>query len=113
MRNIVLTYATTPAAGQVGSGTQVPLNMNNTSVGVGIVCIVTGTVNYSVEHTYDNVLDPALVSGATWLPHGVANMTGATTTQESNFVIPIAALRVTINSGGGSVKLIVTEQGIV
>lgn len=110
MRVITLIYATTPAAGQVASATPIPLNMNNANFGVGFVCVVTGTVNYSVEHTYDNLLNPAVAP--TWLAHGTSNMTAATTTQESNFVIPVAGMRVIINSGTGNVKTVVTEQGI-
>ncbi len=107
----ILVYKTTPGAGQVASGAVNPLDFTTTAVGIGFVCKVSGTVNYSVEHTYDNVLDPAV--SPTWLPHGVSNMTNATTTQESNFVIPVSGMRVVINSGGGTVTLVVLNQGRV
>lgn len=110
-QRMVATYATTPATGQVASGAVLPLNFENTATGIGFVCAVTGTVNYSVEHTYDNVLDAAI--SPLWLPHGISNMTNATTTQESNFVIPVAGMRVVINSGTGSVKTTVLQQGII
>lgn len=112
----------TPAAGGIptSSGTisgttitggqNIPLNFENTAVGIGFVCEVTGTVNYSVYHTYDNVLDPTVTP--VWLPHGISNMIAATTTQESNFVIPVSAMQVIMNSGSGSIKTVVLQQGI-
>lgn len=95
----------------ITGGTPILLNFNNVSVGIGFVCIVTGTVNYTVYHAYDNISDPTITP--TWLPHGISNMVGATSTQESNFVLPVAGMQVIINSGTGSVKLIALQQGII
>lgn len=118
-----ITLNTTPSGGGIATssgtisgttvtgGQNIPLNFENTAVGVGFVCVVTGTVNYTIYHTYDNVLDPAVTP--VWLPHGVTNMVAATSTQESNFVIPVAAMQVIINTGSGSVKTTVLQQGII
>lgn len=95
----------------ITGGTPIPLNFNNVSVGIGFVCEVTGTVNYTVYHTYDDIYDSTVTK--VWLPHGVTNMVGATTTQESNFVIPIAAMQVILNSGSGSINLVVLQEGII
>lgn len=95
----------------ITGGTPVLLNSNNTSVGIGFVCVVTGTVNYTVYHSYDNLSDTT--NTPTWLPHGNGNLVAATTTQEGNFVIPMGGIQVIINSGNGSVKLIVLQQGII
>jgi len=105
MRQIVFNY------NAANSGAVIPLNYDNVSVGIGFVCKVTGTVNYTVNHTYDNCMDPAITP--TWLPHGTSNMIAATSTQESNFVIPVAGMQVVINSGDGSVQLVVLQQGII
>lgn len=104
MRRIVQTVST------VGAGPTIPLNFNNSNVGVGFACVVTGTVNYTVNHTYDDVY--STTTNPTWLPHGVSNLINATTTQESNFVIPVAAMQLVINSGTGSVTITILEQGI-
>lgn len=115
MKPITLNYNPTNTGTISGTtitgGVPVILNSNNVCVGVGFVCVVTGTINYTVYHCYDNASDPVITP--TWLPHGVSNMVAATTTQESNFVIPIGAMQVIINSGTGSVKLVVTQQGII
>lgn len=93
-----------------GGGAPIPMNINNTVVGVGIACYVTGTVNYTVYHTYDNIEE---VTTPVWFQHGTAGMIAATTTQESNFVIPIGAVQVVLNSGSGSVITRVVQQGII
>ena len=93
------------------SGEIVPLNYDNVSVGIAFGCTVTGTVNYTVNHTYTNVFNPALTPK--WWAHGVSNMVNATTSQESNFVLPVAAMQIVINSGSGSVLLELIQEGII
>lgn len=93
-----------------GTGPTIPININAISTGIGFACVVSGTVNYTVNHTYDDVY--STTASPTWLPHGVANMVNATTTQESNFVIPISGMQLVINSGTGSVTITILQQGI-
>lgn len=100
----------TLTAGTSGGAPQ-PMNVNNTVVGVGIACYVTGTVNYTVYHTYDNIEDTTITP--VWFQHGVSNMVNATGDQESNFVIPIGAVQVILNSGTGSVITRIIQQGII
>lgn len=107
----IATSSGTISGTTITGGQNLPLNFENTAVGVGFVCVVTGTVNYTVYHTYDNILDPAITP--VWLPHGVSNMVAATSTQESNFVIPVAAMQIIQNSGTGSIKTTVLQQGII
>lgn len=106
----ITTSSGTVSGNTITGGQNVPLNFENTAVGIGFACEVTGTVNYTVYHTYDNILDPAVTP--VWFAHGIANMVAATTTQESNFVIPVAAMQVIMNSGSGSIRLVVLQQGI-
>jgi len=111
--NQVLNTASTGAISgtTITGGTPILLNYNNVSIGIGFACIVTGTVNYTVYHTYDDVSNTSITP--VWLPHGVSNMVAATTTQESNFVIPVAAMQVILNSGDGSVRIVVLQEGII
>ncbi len=98
----------------ITGGTPILLNFNNTAFAIGFATIVTGTVNYTVYHTYDS-LDNAAITPV-WLPHGVSNMVAATTTQESNFVVPISGLQVIINTGGtgtDNVRIVILQQGII
>ena len=50
----------------VGTANPVVINTNVSPVNLGIVVVVTGTVTYTVNHTYDS---PAGFS--TWLPDAV------------------------------------------
>lgn len=74
---------------------------------VGFACIVTGTVNYTVEHTYDNVID-----GSTPDVFSHSTVAAQTTTKEGSYTTPIAAIRVTLASGTGAVTLKVLQAGI-
>lgn len=94
-----------------GAGAAIPMNSDNTVVGVGIACYVTGTVNYTVYYTYDNITDPAV--SAIWFQHGESNLVAATSTQASNYVIPIGGVQVILNSGNGSVNTRILQQGII
>ena len=109
--NITPTTTGTISGTTITGGTTILLNFNNVSVGIGFVCEVTGTVNYTVYHTYDDVYNSAITP--VWLPHGVSNMVNATTTQESNFVIPVAAMQVILNSGSGSVNTVILQEGVI
>lgn len=115
MRRIVQNINSTTTGSITGTtitgGPSIPLNYDNVVIGVGFICEVTGTVNYTVYHTYDDIFDSTVTP--VWLPHGISNMVNATTTQESNFVIPVAAMQVILNSGSGSVKVVALQQGII
>jgi hypothetical protein len=115
MRRIVQTINSTNTGSISGTtitgGIPIPLNFNNVAVGVGLVAEVTGTVNYTLYHTYDDVFNKLITP--VWLPHGVANMVNATTTQESNFVIPVSACQLILNSGSGSINFVLLQQGII
>lgn len=95
----------------ITGGTMLPLNFNNVATGIGVVAEVTGTVNYTLYHTYDDIYNSAITP--VWLVHGVSNMVNATTTQESNFVIPVSACQLILNSGSGSINFVVLQQGII
>ena len=105
MNRIVFTY------NAANSGAIIPLNFNNVSVGIGFACVVSGTVNYTVNHTYDDIYNSAITP--TWWPDGQSSLVGATTSQEGNFVLPVSAMQIVINSGTGSVTTTILQQGII
>lgn len=74
---------------------------------VSLQCVVTGTVNYDVEQTLD---DPA--SSPTWFDHPDTNLVAATASKQGNYGYIPRALRLTVNSGSGSVVLTVIQAGI-
>ena len=95
-------------ASQTGAGSTSPfvMNTNTTPFNVGFGVIVTGTVNYTVQHTFD---DPS-VGFTTWFPHPTIASQAANA--DGNYAFPVTGIRITVNSGGGSVTFKLVQAGI-
>lgn len=89
-----------------GSTDAIVINTNVTPVNIGLAVIVTGTVNYSVQFSYD---DPA-TGFSTWFDD--ATITSKTGNEDASINFPITGLKVLVNSGSGSVTLKVVQAGI-
>lgn len=72
---------------------------------IGLMVDVTGTANYTVQYTMQDVQNSAQPSTLTWLSHDT--MVAATADAGGNFVVPISALRMKVNSysAGAILKL--------
>lgn len=90
----------------VGSSSSIVVNTNVTPVNIGFGVIVTGTVNYTVQHTFD---DPA-VGFSTWFSH--PTVASQTTNQDGNYAFPVTGIKVLVNSGTGSATLKLVQAGI-
>ena len=93
---------------QTGAGSSSPIviNTNVTPVNIGFAAVVTGTVNYSIQFSYD---DPA--SGlTTWFDD--VTITSKTGNEDGSILFPISAIKVLVNSGTGKVVLSVIQAGI-
>ena len=84
----------------------IPIDRDVAAFAVGFGCPVTGTANYTIEYTFDDIFNPAVVS-PTVFPHPI--VAAQTTNQPGNFAFPISAMRLTVNSGSGSVALTVHQ----
>lgn len=95
-------------ASQTGAGSTTPfvMNTNCTPFNVGFGVLVTGTVDYTVQHTFD---DPA-VGFTTWFPH--PTIAAQSTNKDGNYAFPVTGIRLTVNSGGGSATLKLIQAGI-
>jgi hypothetical protein len=95
-------------ASQTGTGSTTPfvMNTNTTPFNVGFGVLVTGTVNFTVEHTFD---DPA-VGFSTWFPHPTIATLAANA--DGNYAFPVTGIRLTVNSGGGTATLKLIQAGI-
>ncbi len=83
---------------------------------VGIQCDVSGTVNYTVQQTLDNPNDPIspmALSAVNWVNHPDTNLVGATTTLQGNYGYAPLYVRVTLNSGTGSVAMTLVQYNNV
>ena len=73
------------------------------AVGVQVV-VVSGSPNWTVQQTLDDPNNPDITP--TWFDHAdTANMVAQTVSRQSNYGFVPAAVRVSINSGNGTVRL--------
>ena len=96
----------------VGSSDALVMNTNISPFNVGFGVIVSGTVNYTVQHTFDDVFasdfDPTT---AKWFNH--SSVSGVSTDQDGNYAFPVSAIRVVLSGGStGTVDTTILQAGI-
>jgi hypothetical protein len=94
----------------VGNSVPDPLDHYLTPFNVSLAVVVTGTITYTVQYTYDDVF-AANYNPATgnWLPH--PSLTAQTATKDSNIAYPVRAVRLTTSAGTGTATLTVIQAG--
>lgn len=94
----------------VGNSVPDPLDHFLTPFNVSLAVVVTGTITYTVQYTYDDVF-AANYNPATgnWLPH--PSLTAQTATKDSNIAYPVRAVRLTTSAGTGTATLTVIQAG--
>lgn len=86
------------------SSAPISVDWNQNPFNIGIGCIVTGTVSYTVEHTFDDNSSPTWnPAAATWFPN--TGITTKTANQDGNYAFAVSAVRLTLLSGTGSVTM--------
>lgn len=83
---------------------------------IGLACVVSGTVNYTVQQTFDDpnsATNPVAAASVTWQSSGDSAVVGATGTKQSSFSYVPTYIRVLLNSGSGSVTMTATQSGVV
>lgn len=104
-----VTVISQTGAGRSANVAIVDLHTCPTNIGVG--CAVTGTVNYTVQHTYDDPFAPGFSVGtATWYNH--ATLAAQTANADGNYAFPPRAICVNMNSGTGTVTVTVVQSGL-
>jgi len=89
-----------------GSTSPIVINTNATPCNIGFGVVISGSVDYTVQHSFD---DPA-AGFTTWFPH--PTIAGQSTNQNGNYAFPITGVRLTVNSGGGTATLNLVQAGI-
>lgn len=82
------------------------MNTNTNPFNVGFGVIVSGVVDYTVQHTFD---DPA-VGFTTWFNH--PTIAAQIANADGNYAFPVTGIRVTVNSGAGTATLKLIQAGI-
>jgi len=85
----------------VGTSPILPMDYRSQVFNVGFGCEVTGSATYTVQHTFDDIYNTAITP--VWFNH--AFVAGATTNMDGNYAFPIAAMRLNITAGTGSVTI--------
>lgn len=89
-----------------GSSSSLVMNTNVSPFNVGFGVVVTGTVNYTVQHTFD---DPA-VGFMTWFSH--PTIASQTANADGNYAFPVTGVKVLVNSGSGTATMNLVQAGI-
>ena len=87
----------------VGVSPPVPMDARKAPFTAGVAVVVTGTVTYSVQHTYDDItLTTFNPSTANWF-NSVLN--GATANGEVHYDVPVRAIRLNVTAGTGTAQM--------
>ncbi len=109
MRPVVQTLS--DASGGAKQAMPVILDHYISPFATSLSVLVTGTVNYTVQYTFDDVFSSTYApASGNWVDH--PNLTAQTTTKDSNLAYPATAVRIVLNSGTGSVRFTVIQAGI-
>lgn len=98
-----------------GAGTSplVPIDRYTNASKVSLFVAVTGTVNYTIQHTGDDIFaDGFTAASATWYPNDDPLLVGATANQNGNYMFMPTACRILQNSGAGTTTLTVVQNGL-
>lgn len=88
----------------VGASPVVPLDFMNDDFEVGIGVAVSGTVTYTVEHTFDDPYAADFTAaGATWLP--TANLDGNSASASAKLDVRARAVRLNVTAGTGTASM--------
>jgi hypothetical protein len=88
-----------------GNSSAVVVNTNVTPINIGLGFVVSGTVNYTMQVSYD---DPS--NFVTWFDD--ATVASKTANFASSISTPVSGVRFKINSGTGTVTLSAVQAGI-
>lgn len=104
----------TVTAGTTGVASSQWLRMDEwTPSQVSVQCDVTGTVNYTVESTLDdpnNPVTPVAAANVVWISTSDTAAVTATASVQTNFNFAPTYVRVTLNSGTGSVRITAVQN---
>jgi hypothetical protein len=80
----------------VVSPTYIP-DFKQSPFNLAIGCDITGTINYDIQHTFDNPFDPnSAYSTWAWFDH--ASIAAKTADADGNYAAPVRGIRILINS---------------
>jgi hypothetical protein len=95
----------------VGPTVPVPMDQYQSPFNVGFGVVVSGSVTYTVQYSFDSpftaTYDPA---NATW--YGIPDLTNKNSNQSGNIAYAVAALRLNVTAGTGTVTFTILQSGV-
>jgi len=92
----------------VGASQTVPLDQYLTPFNVSLSVVITGTVDVTVEFTFDDVFGD-FPGPHSWIPH--PDLTNISADADATFISPVSACRLLTNSGDGEAVLRIIQAG--
>ena len=89
-----------------GSSSSIVMNTNTTPFNVGFGVVATGTVTYTIQHTFDS---PG-TGFTTWYPH--PTIAAKSDNQDGNYAFPVSGIKILVTAGAGTATLNLIQAGI-
>lgn len=102
MRPIVISKTGT------GSSSIVPLDTYRNPFNVGIGVVTSGTVNYTIQHTFDDVQNASVTPS--WFSH--PSLAALAANADGNYAFPVRAIKILVNSGTGTATATIIQAGM-
>lgn len=82
------------------------------NVSIGVALSAGATLTYSVQHTFDDVNDPAFdPTTATWFSN--SGLSAKTTSLDGNYAFPVTAIRLNVSAyTSGTAQMTVIQAGM-
>jgi hypothetical protein len=102
MRSIVISKTGT------GTSSVAPLDTFRNPFNIGIGIVVSGTVNYTIQHTFDDVQNPSITP--VFFSH--PTLASLAVNADGNYAFPVTAIRILVNSGAGTATATIIQAGV-
>lgn len=94
----------------VGASNVYPADHYVSPFNVALNVLVTGTITYTVQYTFDDVFAANYTAASgNWVNH--PSLTAQTATKDSNIAYPVRGIRITTSVGSGTVALTIIQAG--
>jgi hypothetical protein len=89
-----------------GQTVWIPLDTMQNPFNVGFGVVASGTITYSVEHTFDDVASGV---SATAFAHPI--VAAQTASKDGNYAFPVKAVRINVTAGTGTATITLVQAG--
>ncbi len=91
-----------------GSSSTVPMDHYQSPFNVGFGVVVSGTVNYTIQHTFDDIFNASVTP--VWFSH--PTVAALAVNADGNYAFPVRAIKILVNSGSGTATLTAIQAGM-